>query len=100
MCGASLAASDANPRICRRSALPRLRPAASVDCALELLDEAEALLVGEGEDLGEDDAGQVGLGVDPVVGVGQAGPGQAATAAAGWGLLGGDHVAEAPLLDH
>src|SRR5579859_3112505 len=71
-----------------------------IDGALEAVEQVEHGGVGEGEDLGEDHAGDAAGRVDPVVRVRQAGPGQAAGAPTGGRLFSADHVPEAPLLDH
>src|SRR5712691_87129 len=67
-----------------------------VDRALELAVELDGALVGEGEDLGHDHAADPPRRIDPVIGVEDAGPGQAAGAAAVRAGLYVDHVAETP----
>src|SRR5215831_8382591 len=67
---------------------------------LERADEADGRLVVEGENLGEKDAAHALRPVDPEVGVGEAGPREAARGAAGGRLLHVDEEAQSPLLAH
>src|ERR1700753_1683838 len=62
-----------------------------VSCLLEGVEQRQGLGVGERQDLRGIDAADALLLVDPVVGVGEAGPGEAAGRAAGRRRRGGDH---------
>src|ERR1700730_14691169 len=71
-----------------------------VERALEFAVDVERLLIGEGDELHQDDARHPLRRIDPEVGVGETGPGQAAGAAAAGNALGADHEARAPFFDH
>src|SRR5215472_4505254 len=80
------------------SCLRRLEPA--VDAALELAVEGDGLVVGEGQELGQEHSGDALMRVEPVIGVENSAPGDAGgTAAVGPGLR-CHHVAEAPFARH
>src|SRR5216683_7051482 len=68
--------------------------------AFELGKGLQRLRIGKWQELHEDDAGDVLAGIDPEIGVGEAGPGEAAGAPARRRSLGVDHKAEPPFLDH
>src|SRR5713226_8683437 len=68
--------------------------------AFELGKGLQRLWIGKWQELHEDDAGDVLGRIDPEIGVGEAGPGEAAGAPAGRRSLGVDHEAEPPFLDH
>ena len=63
-----------------RGPLRRIEP--GIDAALEARERFQALAVGERQHLHQDHAGDVARRIDPEIGVGEAGPGQAAGAAA------------------
>src|ERR1035437_5884186 len=67
---------------------------AGIDAALEACERFQALLVGERQHLHQDHAGDVARRVDPVIGVGEPRPGEAAGAAALRRLGGIDQEAE------
>src|SRR5262245_58577101 len=73
---------------------------AVVDRLLERVEQRQRLHVGEGQDLGGIDAAYALALVDPVVGVGESRPGEAAGRAAGRRLLVVDHEGQAPALVH
>src|ERR1700761_4127370 len=77
-CFASLAMTMPRQSPSRR--LPR-RIESGIDAALEACEGFQALLVHEREQLHHDHAGDVACGVDPVISVGKARPGEAAGAA-------------------
>ena len=66
------------------------------DAALELTIKAHCAVVGEGQDLGQDHAGNMLLRVEPVIGVVDTRPGHAPGAAAVGPRLGTYHIAETP----
>src|ERR1700688_3910789 len=71
-----------------------------VKAAFELGKGLQRLRIGKWQELHEDDAGDVLARIDPEIGVGKAGPGEAAGATARRRSLGVDHEAEPPFLDH
>src|SRR6266702_5564720 len=71
-----------------------------VKAAFELGKDLQRLGIGKWQELHEDDAGDVLGRIDPEIGVGEAGPGEAAGAPARQRSLGVDHEAESPFLDH
>ena len=71
-----------------------------VKAAFELGKGLQRLRIGKWQELHEDDAGDVLGRVDPEIGVGEAGPSEAAGAPARRRSLGVDHEAEPPFLDH
>jgi hypothetical protein len=71
-----------------------------VKSAFELGKGLQRLRIGKWQELHEDDASDVLGRIDPEIGVGEAGPGEAAGAPARRRGLGVDHEAEPPLLDH
>src|SRR5262245_43425976 len=68
----------------------------SIDLGFERAEETDGRLVVEGKDLGEEDAAHALRPVDPEVGVGEPGPGEAAGGAAGGRLLRVDEEAQSP----
>jgi hypothetical protein len=70
-----------------------------IDAALEPPVHAQHALISERHHLGHEHGGDALLRVEPMVGVVNAGPGEAAGAAAFRHRLPGDHVAETPSAD-
>ena len=68
----------------------------SVDSSFELAVDPQRAVIGKGEDLRHENSGDAPTRINPVIGVKQAAPGQAAGAATVWTCLHVDHVAEAP----
>src|SRR5262245_13298097 len=69
-----------------------------VDAALERIVERERLAVGERQELGHDRAGDAAGGVDPIVGIEDAAPAQAAGGALAGDRVGRDEEGEPPLV--
>src|SRR5215831_3966307 len=67
-----------------------------VHAALEVAVDAQRVMVREGQNLGHEHGGDMLRRIDPVIGVEQSRPGEAAGAAATWHCPHGDHVAEPP----
>src|SRR6516165_8315399 len=78
--------------------LRRLEPA--IDAAFKLTVEGNGFMVGEGQDLSHENAGNALLWIEPVIGVVNTGPGDAAGAAAVGPRLRAYHVAEPPFANH
>src|SRR6516225_7073702 len=78
--------------------LRRLEPA--IDAALKLTVEGNGFMVGEGQDLSHENAGNALLRIEPVIGIVNPGPGDAAGAAAVGPRLRAYHVAEPPFANH
>src|SRR6266540_2386554 len=71
-----------------------------IDRALEVRVQVDDPGIDERQDLGEDDTSDAPSGIDPVIGIGQAGPGHTAGTTAGRGRFSSDHEAEAPADRH
>src|SRR5215831_6917824 len=81
-----------------RLSLCRLQP--TIDAALEFAIERDGFVVGKGQDLGHEHAGNALLRIEPIIGVVNPGPGAAAGAAAVGTWLRGYHVAKSPFGNH